>query len=234
MPLLRFGLRAASFDFPVWVLPITTFAWKEPERAMATGRNMSSIFVGIAVGLAISACLSIHAVSAQSDDKNPVVVLETSLGTITIELDREKAPITVENFLKYVDGGFYDNLIFHRVMSEFMIQGGGFDQQMREKTEGQRGKIKNESGNGLSNKRGTIAMARTPDPDSAQNQFFINVVDNEKLDAAGGGYAVFGKVTDGMDVVDKIRKVKTTTRTVHENVPVEPVVIKSAKRKAKN
>ncbi|HKI16944.1 MAG TPA: peptidylprolyl isomerase [Isosphaeraceae bacterium] len=200
---------------------------------MPTRRNRSSIFVGTVVGLGISACLSGLAVSAQSEDKHPVVVLETSMGAITIELDKEKAPITVENFLKYVDGGFYDNLIFHRVMSDFMIQGGGFDQQMHEKTEGQRGEIKNESGNGLSNKKGTIAMARLPAPDSAQNQFFINVEDNERLDTSGGGYAVFGKVTDGMDVVNKIRRVKTTTRAGMANVPVDPVIIKTARRKAK-
>ncbi len=202
---------------------------------MTLGPKVSSIFPGIVVGMAISVGLSTHAVSAQSDDKNPVVVLDTSMGTITIELDREKAPITVENFLKYVDGGFYDNMIFHRVIRDFMIQGGGLDQQMREKTEGQRGGIKNESGNGLSNQKGTIAMARTGDPNSAQNQFFINTVDNVRLDNYGGGYAVFGKVTDGMDVVDKIRNVRTVNRGVGlENVPVELIIIKSAKRKAKN
>jgi cyclophilin family peptidyl-prolyl cis-trans isomerase len=201
---------------------------------------MSNIFAGIVVGLGLSACLSVHAVSAQGEAKHPVVVLETSLGAITIELDKEKAPITVENFLKYVDSGFYDNLIFHRVISSFMIQGGGFDQNMQEKTKGQLGQIKNELGNGLSNKRGTIAMARIGRPghpedvDSAQNQFFINVVDNEKLDTSGGGYTVFGKVTDGMDVADKIRKVKTTVRAGMPDVPVEPILIKSAKRKAKN
>ncbi len=200
---------------------------------MVPGRNMSRIFIGIVVGLGTGLCLSDRALSAQAQEKAPVVVLDTSMGKITIELNKEKAPITVENFLKYVDAGFYDNLIFHRVMSEFMIQGGGFDDKMHEKTEGQRGEIKNESGNGLSNLRGTIAMARTPDPNSAQNQFFINVVDNEKLDTYGGGYAVFGKVIEGMEVVDKIRKVKTATRGRNEAVPVETVLIKSAKRKAK-
>jgi cyclophilin family peptidyl-prolyl cis-trans isomerase len=210
------------------------FAWEEPLEAMAPGRNMSSFLVGIAVVLGICAWFSARAVSAQGDDKHPVVVLDTSMGAITIELNQEKAPITVENFLKYVDGGFYDNLIFHRVMSTFMIQGGGFDKDMREKTEGQRGQIKNESGNGLSNKKWTIAMARRGDPDSAQNQFFINVVDNERLDRSGGGYTVFGKVTEGMDVVDKIKNVRTTVRAGLEDVPVEPVIIKSAKRKTKN
>jgi cyclophilin family peptidyl-prolyl cis-trans isomerase len=195
------------------------------------------MFLGIIVALGTSASMSLCAGRAHAEDKPPVVVLETSLGTITIELNKEKAPITVENFLKYVDSGFYDNLIFHRVMSTFMIQGGGFDEKMKEKTDGQRGTIKNESSNGLSNVRGTIAMARLPDPDSAQNQFFINVEDNQRLDRAGGGYAVFGKVIDGMDVVDKIKKVRTGTKTgadgrPYGDVPVEPVVIKSAKRKA--
>jgi peptidyl-prolyl cis-trans isomerase A (cyclophilin A) len=194
---------------------------------------MSKYFVGIVVGMGICGCLPVCAFAAQSDDKHPVVVLDTSFGPITIELDQEKAPITVENFLKYVDNGFYDNLIFHRVIPRFMVQGGGFDVNLREKSEGQKGKIKNESGNGLSNARGTIAMARTSDPDSAQNQFFINVADNKRLDAFGGGYAVFGKVTDGMDVVDKIVKVQTTTQRGLDDVPAEPVLIKTARRKAK-
>jgi peptidyl-prolyl cis-trans isomerase A (cyclophilin A) len=197
---------------------------------------MSRIYSGMIVGLGMIAFMAPRAVSGEVDDKPPVVVLETSMGNISIELDKEKAPITVENFLKYVDSGFYDNLIFHRVISSFMIQGGGFDDKISEKTEGQRGTIKNESGNGLSNVKGTIAMARTNDPDSAQNQFFINVEDNKRLDNYGGGYAVFGKVIDGMDVVDKIKKVKTATRTAAngrpmDDVPVETVTIKSAKRK---
>ena len=143
---------------------------------MAPGRNMSRIYLGIDRRTG-NERFHVHLARSQAklDDKPPVVVLETSMGTITIELDKEKAPITVENFLKYVDAGFYDNLIFHRVISNFMIQGGGFDEKLNEKTEGQRGTIKNESGNGLSNVKGTIAMARTGDPDSAQNQFFINV-----------------------------------------------------------
>src|SRR5271154_1482118 len=133
---------------------------------MGAGRNMSRFVVAIALGLGLCACPSGREVSAQSEDKHPVVVLDTSFGPITIELDQEKAPVTATNFLKYVDAGFYDNLIFHRVMPRFMIQGGGFDTSMREKSEGQMGKIKNESGNGLSNVPGTIAMARTPDPNS--------------------------------------------------------------------
>jgi cyclophilin family peptidyl-prolyl cis-trans isomerase len=201
---------------------------------MAPGRNKISIFVGIVVVSGMSACLSSRALWAQGDDKHPVVVLDTSMGAISLELDREKAPITADNFVKYVESGFYDNLIFHRVIAGFMIQGGGFDTQMHEKTEGQRGTIKNESRNGLSNKKGSIAMARTRDPNSAQNQFFINVIDNERLDREGGGYAVFGKVIDGMDVVEKIRNVRTTIRGGMADVPVEPVVIKTARLKGKN
>jgi peptidyl-prolyl cis-trans isomerase A (cyclophilin A) len=195
---------------------------------------MSRFVVAIALGAGLCASLPVGAFSAQGDDKHPVVVLDTSMGPITIELDQEKAPITVQNFLQYVDSGFYDNLIFHRVIPRFMIQGGGFDSKMQEKFEGQKGKIRNESSNGLSNLPGTIAMARTPDPNSAQNQFFINLEDNSRLDHAGGGYAVFGKVIDGMDVVNKIAKVRTTTQDPHGDVPVEAIVIKTARRKAKN
>ncbi len=163
-----------------------------------------------------------------ADEQHPTVVIETSKGNITVELDREKAPVTVENFLKYVDAGFYNGTIFHRVIPTFMIQGGGFTPNMKEKDTNP--PIKNESGNGLSNQRGTIAMARTNDPNSATSQFFINVVENKPLDTYGGGYAVFGKVTDGMDVVDAIRVVPTTTRAGMQDVPVEPVLIKSIKR----
>jgi cyclophilin family peptidyl-prolyl cis-trans isomerase len=162
-----------------------------------------------------------------------VVILDTSFGPITLELDREKAPITVENFLKYVDDGFYDKLVFHRVMPGFMIQGGGMDAQIREKFDGQRGKIKNEAGNGLTNVRGSIAMARTSDPNSAQNQFFINLKDNGFLDDRRSPYAVFGKVTEGMAVVDKIAQVETADRGPHKFVPVDAVIIKTARRKGK-
>jgi cyclophilin family peptidyl-prolyl cis-trans isomerase len=156
-----------------------------------------------------------------------VVVMETSLGTIKIELFPEKAPITVANFLGYVDDGFYDGTIFHRVIANFMVQGGGFVPGMSQKKT--KANIKNESSNGLSNKRGTLAMARTPDPDSASAQFFINVVDNGFLDKAqardGAGYCVFGQVTEGMDVVDKIKAVKTKS-----DVPTTDVLIQSARR----
>jgi cyclophilin family peptidyl-prolyl cis-trans isomerase len=169
---------------------------------------------------------------ATAAEKNPVVVMETSMGTIRIELDQAMAPTTVKNFLSYVDDKFYDGTVFHRVIPRFMIQGGGFQPGMRQKAT--KDPIKNEATNGLSNKRGTIAMARTSDPDSATAQFFINVVDNPGLDKAragdGFGYCVFGKVVDGMDVVDKIREVPTGNRGGHQNVPGEDVVIKSVRR----
>ena len=193
---------------------------------------MTSITLLSVVVLGLGACLSPHAVAGQDSTQKPVVVLDTSLGAITLELYPDKAPITVENFLKYVDEGFYDNLIFHRVMPGFMVQGGGMTDQMVEKSEGKHQPIKNESSNGLSNDRGTVAMARTANPNSATCQFFINHADNPNLNTYGGGYTVFGKVIDGIDVVDKIAKVPTTTRGPHENVPLKPVYIKSAKRKA--
>jgi len=156
-----------------------------------------------------------------------VVVLETSLGTIELELDAEKAPVSVENFLAYVDAGHYDGTLFHRVIPGFMIQGGGFDASMKQKAT--RAPIKNEADNGLLNARGTVAMARTNDVNSATSQFFINVVDNGFLNHGGRdfGYAVFAKVTAGMDVADKIAAVKRGA----QDAPVEPVVIKKASRK---
>jgi peptidyl-prolyl cis-trans isomerase B (cyclophilin B) len=160
------------------------------------------------------------------------VVLETSLGEITLELDGDRAPATVENFLGYVDEGFYDGTVFHRVIPTFMIQGGGFEPGMRQKRT--KAPIKNESGNGLSNKRGTAAMARTNVPDSATAQFFINVRDNDFLDKANAqdrvGYCVFGRVTQGMDVVDQIKAVSTASRGGHQDVPSQDVVIRSARR----
>jgi cyclophilin family peptidyl-prolyl cis-trans isomerase len=168
--------------------------------------------------------------AAGQQTKNPVVVMVTSMGTVTIELYADKAPITVKNFLRYVDEKHYDGTIFHRVIPDFMVQGGGFEPGMKEKPTHE--PIKNEAGNGLSNERGTIAMARTNDPDSATAQFYINVVNNPGLDRAGGkvGYAVFGKVIDGLDVVDKIRRVETTKRMGHANVPAEDVIIRSVRR----
>lgn len=204
---------------------------------MSQERFMNPLKFGpaLVLGFGLIAGFSFGTTSAQeqANDKPPVVVLDTSAGPITIELNPDKAPITVANFLKYVDDGFYDNLIFHRVIPGFMIQGGGMNDKMEEKFKGQHGKIKNESGNGLSNQKGAIAMARTADPNSAQNQFFINLVDNRNLDTYGGGYAVFGKVIGGMDVVEAIGRVQTSTRGPHGDVPVKPIYIKSAKRQAK-
>jgi peptidyl-prolyl cis-trans isomerase A (cyclophilin A) len=158
------------------------------------------------------------------------VKLATSVGDVVIELDAAKAPKSVENFLTYVKAGHYDGTIFHRVIAEFMVQGGGFDAGMKERST--RPPIPLEARNGLSNQRGTVAMARTMIPDSATAQFFINVKDNVFLDAAnardGNGYAVFGRVVSGMDVVDKIRAVPTGDKGPFQNVPVEPILIKKA------
>lgn len=161
---------------------------------------------------------------------NPVVELDTSEGKITLELNAEAAPKTTANFLEYARNGFYDGTIFHRVIDGFMIQGGGFDPAMNQKET--RAPISNEAKNGLKNAVGTIAMARTKDPHSATAQFFINVADNTSLDYPsfdGWGYAVFGKVTDGLDIVQKIAKVRTTRKGYHGDVPVEDVVIRSAR-----
>ncbi|MHC4579945.1 MAG: peptidylprolyl isomerase [Planctomycetota bacterium] len=161
--------------------------------------------------------------------RRDTVKLQTSAGDIVIGLDAQAAPVTVKNFLGYVRAGFYDGTIFHRVIHGFMIQGGGFTADMVQKET--HDPIANEANNGLSNARGTIAMARSNDPDSATCQFFINHVDNPRLDYvanASAGYAVFGKVVEGMDVVDSIARVDTTTRAGMPNVPVEPIVINSA------
>ena len=159
------------------------------------------------------------------------VKLHTNHGVITLELDAEKAPVTVANFLAYVEAGHYDNTVFHRVIDGFMIQGGGFEPGMNQKPTGEQ--IKNEADNGLKNERGTIAMARTQAPHSATAQFFINVADNAFLnhtspDLQGWGYCVFGKVSEGMDVVDAIRKVKTGSSGFHQDVPKEDVIIERA------
>jgi peptidyl-prolyl cis-trans isomerase B (cyclophilin B) len=161
-----------------------------------------------------------------------VVVMETSQGTIKLELDGDKAPLTVANFLSYVDDKHYDNTIFHRVIKGFMIQGGGMEPGMNQKPT--KASIRNESANGLTNLRGTVAMARTSAPDSASAQFFINTVENAFLNKAqsrdGVGYCVFGRVVEGMDVVDQIEKVPTSTRGGSQNVPREDVVILSVRR----
>jgi peptidyl-prolyl cis-trans isomerase B (cyclophilin B) len=160
-----------------------------------------------------------------------VVKLTTNFGDIILELNEGKAPITVANFLKYVNSGFYENVIFHRVINGFMIQGGGFDVNMKQKETFD--EIKNEADNGLSNENYTIAMARTSIPDSASSQFFINVSNNDFLNhtaptSNGWGYCVFGKVIEGMDVVDKIKAVKTGSKAGHRDVPLDPVIIEKA------
>ena len=174
--------------------------------------------------LASTALTSLGALAA-----NPMVELKTNQGEIVVEVFADKAPKSAENFVQYVKDGFYDGTVFHRVIDGFMVQGGGFDADLKQKST--RAPIENEAKNGLKNERGTLAMARTADPHSASAQFFINLVPNTFLDYPsrdGWGYAVFGKVVKGMDVVDKIAKVQTANRGFHQNVPVEAVVIESA------
>ena len=190
--------------------------------------------------LAVMLCISMGTAQAESDDSpvNPQVLMKTTDGDITIELFADKSPITVENFLRYADDGHYDGTVFHRVISNFMIQGGGFDADLKERET--RDPIVNESKNKLHNTRGTLAMARTSDPDSAAAQFFINQRSNLRLDWSGGqdGYTVFGEVVDGMQVVDIISLTDTgsaqaqTTRglTIFQDVPVQPIVILSIAR----
>lgn len=192
-------------------------------------KTLVHAFLATFLGLSLLTCAR---AADNKSAKNPVVVMKTSLGVIKLELDAQKAPISVENFLKYVDDKHYDGTVFHRVISNFMIQGGGFTKELTEKKT--RAPIKNESKNGLKNDRGTIAMARTSVPDSATSQFYINVKDNPNLDYPsfdGVGYAVFGKVVAGMEVVDKIRNVKTGAKgPFPTDVPQDTVVIESVRR----
>lgn len=191
---------------------------------MLQRRALARLAAGLATTLALSLPLAAHA-----QDKAPRVRLSTSLGDIVIELDAAKAPKTVENFLQYVNDKHYDGTVFHRVIGNFMIQGGGFGADMQQKAT--RAPIPLEASNGLKNDRGTIAMARTSNPNSATSQFFINVVDNAGLNAPspdGHGYTVFGKVVAGMDVIDKIRAVPVGNRGMHQNVPQTPVTIVKA------
>lgn len=186
-------------------------------------------FARLATALTTSLALALAFTARAQDSKAPRVRLSTSLGDIVVELDPAKAPKTVENFLQYVKDKHYDGTVFHRVMGNFMIQGGGFTADMQQKPT--RAPVPLEAGNGLKNDRGAIAMARTGDPDSATSQFFINVVNNPGLNAPspdGHGYTVFGKVVAGMDVVDKIRAVPTGNRGMHQNVPQTPVTIVKA------
>ena len=189
------------------------------------------IALAVVASAAVIGALSSGTALAQG--KNPVVIIDTSMGKITVELFADKAPISVKNFLQYVDDKHYDGTIFHRVIPDFMIQGGGMEPGLKEKRT--RDAIKNESSNGLSNQRGTLAMARTNVPDSATSQFFINVKDNDFLDKAKArdnvGYAVFGKVIEGLDIVDKIKTVPTGSAGPHENVPRQDVVIRSVRKK---
>jgi cyclophilin family peptidyl-prolyl cis-trans isomerase len=179
----------------------------------------------------VLAGLALATGAVRADD--PVVILDTTKGKIVVQLDEKAAPITVKNFLKYLDDKHYDGTVFHRVVPSFVIQGGGHEPDMKERKT--RDAIKNESGNGLKNLRGTIAMAREDAADSATAQFYINVKDNAKLDKANAkdkvGYAVFGRVIEGMDVVDAIVGVPRATRGEFENVPVTPIVLRSATRK---
>ncbi len=187
------------------------------------------------LSLAVVAVLALGSVSlaaaqapAPAAKPNPRVTLDTSKGKIVVELFPDKAPLTVANFLQYVKSGFYDGVIFHRVIPDFMVQTGGFTPDMEQKPT--KGQIKNESDNGVRNERGTLAMARLSAPHTASSQFFINLKDNRSLDhsARGWGYTVFGRVVEGMDVVDSVATVRTTTKGPHGDVPVEAVTIKKA------
>jgi peptidyl-prolyl cis-trans isomerase A (cyclophilin A) len=188
-------------------------------------------FFQLLMSLAVLSSLSQPAIADSDSNKNPLVEMNTSLGKVTLMLDAAKAPISVANFLSYVDEGFYDGTLFHRVIPGFMVQCGGFDDQMKKKET--HPPIKNEATNRLLNLRGSIAMARTSVVDSASSQFFVNTVDNAFLDhnpPSNFGYAVFGKVVQGMSVVQQIENVPTTRRTRMADVPVEPVVIISMRR----
>ena len=205
------------------------------QAATVLGLVIAIASLGGALGIALlGGAQPAAAQGAAAKGERPVVTLTTSLGVIELELDPEKAPITVKNFLEYVDAGFFDGTIFHRVIPGFMIQGGGFGTDFVQKPT--RAQIKNEATNGLVNKRGTVAMARTNVVDSATAQFFINLKDNDFLnhsspDPRGYGYAVFGRVSSGMDVVDKIAAVETGSKGGYQDVPQTNVVIQSAKRK---
>ncbi len=191
-------------------------------------KNLRSRLVPFALILAFAALPA--GAEPKVEAKKPVVTFETSLGSFVLELDPGKAPVTVANFLAYLDSGFFDGTIFHRVIPDFMIQGGGFAADMSQKPT--KPPIKNEADNGLENDTWTVAMARTSVKDSATAQFFINLKDNDFLNHGGRdfGYAVFGKVTGGLDVVKKIAAVPTANKGGHQNVPVEPVLIKTARR----
>ncbi len=196
---------------------------------MNLARRVSITALAAALCLPLAALAQTQPSSCLPKGNSPMKVkLTTSMGPIVIELDKAKAPISADNFVKYVESGHYNGTIFHRVIDGFMIQGGGFGKDMRQKPT--QAPIKNEGGNGLKNDAYTLAMARTNAPDSATAQFFINVNNNASLNASDGnaGYAVFGKVVEGKETVDKIRKVATATKGGHQNVPTEEVVIEKA------
>jgi peptidyl-prolyl cis-trans isomerase B (cyclophilin B) len=191
---------------------------KEPHKMRFVRIILTLLLVGV--------CILPAQAASTTKGKMKMVKLETNHGTITLQLDAEKAPITTQNFLDYVNSGFYSNVVFHRVIPNFMIQGGGFEPGMKQKKTND--PIKNEAANGLKNDKYTIAMARTGDPHSASSQFFINTKNNSFLDYPGQdgwGYCVFGKVVEGMDVVDAINNVKTSSSGFHQDVPKEDVII---------
>lgn len=215
------------------------------SRSLAQIVDMKRIILAMTLVLTLTGCTkktgesapasapkANHAETVSPEKEKAVVEVETSLGTIVLELDAKKAPKSVANFLSYVSDGFYNGTIFHRVIDGFMIQGGGFDAKMVQKPT--KAPVVNEASNGLSNGPYTIAMARTNDPNSATAQFFINLVDNKRLDASGGnaGYAVFGKVIEGKEVVDKIGKVATGSSGMFDDVPTTTVTIKSVKQRS--
>ena len=193
-------------------------------------KSIRVLFRVVTLTLCLGAAL-VLAGQAQAADPDPAVKLETSLGDIVVRLDARKAPISTANFVQYVKSGFYDGTVFHRVIKNFMIQGGGFTPDLKQKSA--RASIRNEADNGLKNTKYTIAMARTSEPHSASSQFFINTKDNEFLDfksqtPQGWGYAVFGKVVKGQEVVDKIAAVQTGKKGYYDDVPMESVIIKKA------
>ena len=192
---------------------------------------MNYFFRSCLLLLSLGFTLNLHAESAAAPAPKPQVEMRTSMGTLTITLLPEKAPETVANFLEYVDAGFYDNTIFHRVVPNFVIQGGGFQQGMRPKKTN--APIVNESNNGLANRRGTLSMARLTNPDSATSQFFINLENNPSLNASfnKAGYAVFAEISEGLPIIDMISRVRTGNVKHYQNVPLEPVMILSAARK---
>jgi peptidyl-prolyl cis-trans isomerase A (cyclophilin A) len=218
---------------PILFLALVTFLGGCRSRPLELYRpGDREVWQTVALPPAPAATTPSQTMTQPTTENRPVVVMSTTMGDITIELFAAESPITTENFLQYVDSGHYSGTIFHRVIPNFMIQGGGFTENMVDRPT--RDPIRNEAGNRISNRRGTIAMARTNVIDSATAQFFINVVDNTALNGDGirSGYAVFGRVIEGMEVVDRIVAVETTSRGPHDDVPVTPVVIREVRRQS--